>query len=448
MPTSVKVCNDSDTSPVADTTSSTGAVCKEMEEGISLRAFIAACGNSVITQALSIPFMFTTAGWVSFVTQALAVCLAFVCIQMLRTSLNNEKVKEYAELKGVPKFEREYTFLGEFCAGKFGRGATTLLIFLQYFLILITNLGAMGVCAALFIPGRSSVTCIIIVSAISLLMILLPWLKEITSILGILAIIGIIGSMATWVGSAFAILPDSHVVDNLPVREPAFINLVTAFSLSMWTSADLPSLVSYLGSVKGASDRSVTWTILICLILSIVYVYIMGVAGMQICDGVCDDFYPASLHSASVVPSYLKYGLYTFILLRMFSIMLVIMVPLMVACETAVGRLLTSIELTSGIGRFRAWRFVVRTLLMVAAALGAILVENELAYSQAVASTLLTLCSLYLWPLWFYACIVRPAGLKLWGVYLSLVLLIAFIVIGTYTSIMGFISRSTASGSS
>ncbi|KAF4660919.1 hypothetical protein FOZ61_003669 [Perkinsus olseni] len=439
---SVKVYDDTDSSSRVDVNNGSGAVCEEMERGISLRTFFATCCNTFISQALSVPFMFTTAGWVSFVTQALAASFAFIGIQMIRATLNNEKVKQYAEERGVPSFEREYTFLGEFCGGDFGRGAITLLILFDYFLILVTNLSAIGICAALIAPAVSADVWIIIFSAITLVMILVPWLREISAVMGVLAVVGILGSMATWVGSASAILPDSHLIDNLTAREPLFVNLVTAFSLSMWTSADVPTLPPYLGTVKGSTDRRITLTIIICLTLSVVYVYIIGLAGMQICDGVCKDFYPASLAGfpPAALPPWLVYCMYAFILLRMFAVLPIIMVPLMVACETVVGRLLTSTRITSKISRMKGWRLAVRCLLVVAAALGAALAKKKLAYSQAIASVLLTSCSLYLCPLWFYTYVMRPAGIKLWAVYVSGVLVAAFVVVGTYTSITGIVS--------
>ncbi|KAF4700550.1 hypothetical protein FOZ62_027050 [Perkinsus olseni] len=363
-----KVYENTGESSGLDVNNGGGAVCEEMERGISLGTFSATCCNALISQALSMPFMFTTAGWFSFIIQALAASLTFVCIQMLRATLRSEK-----------------------------------LILLEYFSGLITNLGAIGLCAALIAPAISADVWIIIFSAITLIMILVPWLREISAVMGVLAVVGILGSMAAWVGSAFVILPDSHLIENLTVREPLLINLVTAFSLSMWTSADVPSLPPYLGAIRGSTDRRITLTIIICLTLSVVYVYIIGLAGMQICDGVCNDFYPASL--AGFHPAALH--------------------PWLVYCianrhGAADGRL-----------RDRGWT-----------SSGAILVKEKLAYSQAIASVLLTSCALYLCPLWFYAYVMRPVGIKLWAVYVSGVLVAAFVVVGTYTSIMGIISGS------
>ncbi|KAF4665956.1 hypothetical protein FOL46_003346 [Perkinsus olseni] len=337
-----KVYDNTGVSSGLDVNNSNGAVCEEMERGISLRIFFATCCNALISQALSMPFMFTTAGWFSFVIQALAASLTFICIQMLRATLRNEKVKRYAEERGVPAFEREYTFLGEFCAGNFGRGAITL------------------------------------------------------------------------VGSSFVILPDSHLIENLTAREPLFMNLVTAFSLATWTSTNMPSLPPYLGAIRGS--------------LSVVYVYIIGLAGMQICDGVCKDFYPASLAGfpPAALPPWLVYCMYAFMLLRMFAILPIAMVPLMVAYFNQEN---VEVEQTEGL-EARCQNLTTR----------AILVKEELAYSQAIASVLLTSCLLYICPLWFYAYVMRPAGIKLWAVYVSGVLVAAFVVVGTYTSIMGIIS--------
>ncbi|KAF4754537.1 hypothetical protein FOZ62_029882, partial [Perkinsus olseni] len=193
------------------------------------------------------------------------------------------------------------------------------------------------------VEGRMSTDVwIIIFSAITLIMILVPWLREISAVMGVLAVVGILGSMAAWVGSAFVILPDSHLIENLTAREPLLMNLVTAFSLATWTSTNVPSLPPYLGAMRGSTDRRITLTVIICLTLSVVYVYIIGLAGMQICDGVCKDFYPASLAGfpPTVLPPWLVYCMYAFMLLRMFAILPIVMVPLMVACETVVGRIL------------------------------------------------------------------------------------------------------------
>ncbi|KAF4718951.1 hypothetical protein FOZ63_006268, partial [Perkinsus olseni] len=144
----------------------------------------------------------------------------------------------------------------------------------------------------------------------------------------------------------------------------------------------------------------------------------------------------------AALPPWLVYCMYAFILLRMFVLLPILTVPLMVACETVVGRLLSCTRVTSKLSSLKGWRLAVRCLLIVVAALGAILVKRELAYFQAIASTLLTSCSLYLCPLWFYAYVMRPVGIKLWAVYVSGVLVAAFVAVGTYTSIMGIISGS------
>ncbi|KAF4653508.1 hypothetical protein FOZ61_008933 [Perkinsus olseni] len=133
---SSKVYEDTDASSSVDVNNGTGAVCERMEKGISLWTFFATCCNSLISQALSVPFMFTTAGWTSFIIQALAAGFAFICIQILRTTLNDENVGAYAERRGVPSFERDFTFLGEFCGGNFGRSAMTVVSSMGSYLIL------------------------------------------------------------------------------------------------------------------------------------------------------------------------------------------------------------------------------------------------------------------------------------------------------------------------
>ncbi|KAF4752004.1 hypothetical protein FOZ62_003979, partial [Perkinsus olseni] len=94
-----------------------GAVCKRMESGISLRSFVLTCLNALTTIGLSVPFMFTTAGLLAIPIQALTAVSVFICIRMVSAALRNEKVCQFAEEQGVPPFEREYTFLAEFCGG-------------------------------------------------------------------------------------------------------------------------------------------------------------------------------------------------------------------------------------------------------------------------------------------------------------------------------------------
>ncbi|KAF4650157.1 hypothetical protein FOL47_001404, partial [Perkinsus chesapeaki] len=388
---SVKVYQD-DIATSSEETIDRGVVNEQMQHGISIKTFFFTCCNTLISQALSVPFMFTTAGWVAFITQALAAVLAFICIQLVRIALRNERVVDYAEQKGIPPFEREYTFLGEFCAGSLGRVGMTLLIFIEYFTGLATNLAAIGLCAELLLSSVRAEVWIVIFAGLTLALILVPWLREISAVLGGLAVIGIVGSMVTWVGSAFAISPTSHFVENFPPREPLLVNLVTAFSLSMWTSADVPSLPPYLGAVKGTTNRRISVTLILCLTLSVVYVYIIGMAGMQVCDGVCHDFYPGSLAGMfpALIPTWLVYSLYIFLLVRMFVIMPILMVPLMVSSETIVGSVLAKSTTTSKLMRFKYWRFIVRCLIMICGALGAILAKAQLAYFQAIASTILT----------------------------------------------------------
>ncbi|KAF4648972.1 hypothetical protein FOL47_002601, partial [Perkinsus chesapeaki] len=258
-------------------------------------AFFFICCNIVISQALSIPFMFTTAGWVALITQAFAAVTTFICIQLIRITLRSERVVHYAEQKGIPPFEREYTFLGEFCAGSLGRAGITLVIFLEYYTCLSTILAAIGLCVELLLPQVKAEFWIIASGVLTLILVLVPWLKEVSAMIGVIAMIGTLGSLLAWVGSAFSILPDSNFEENLKPRDPLFINIVTAGSLSIWTFAGAPSIPPYTGVVKGSNDRRTTLIIFICFVIAVSYVAIVGTVGMHICEGVCHPFYPKSL---------------------------------------------------------------------------------------------------------------------------------------------------------
>ncbi|KAF4671707.1 hypothetical protein FOL47_001314 [Perkinsus chesapeaki] len=322
----------------------TGVVNEEIGKGISLWTFFFICSNIVISQALSIPFMFTTAGWVAFVTQALAAVFTFICVQLARIALRDRQVVGYAERKDIPPFEREYTFLGEFCAGSLGRAGITLFIFLEYYTGLSTILAAIGLCVELIIPQVKAEYWILVFGILTLILVLVPWLREVSAMIGVLAMIGTIGSMLAWVGSAFSILPDSNLADNLIPRDPLFINIANAGSLSIWTFAGVPSIVPYTGVVQGSSNRRTSFVIFVCFVIGMVYVAVIGIGGMQICTGVCDPFYPKSLEGviSKEVPTWLMYCLYISMLIRMVAMAPIALILLMISTETFLGNILFS----------------------------------------------------------------------------------------------------------
>ncbi|KAF4673056.1 hypothetical protein FOL47_011065 [Perkinsus chesapeaki] len=269
---------------------------KIREHGVTSKAFFFTCCNALISQALSTPYMFTTAGWISFLSQALTVLLTFISTELLRKVLQSEQIRAYGDEKGVPHFEREYTFLAEYCGGRIGRIIVLLAIFLNYFAGVATIIGAIGVCGTLMAPAIRDDVWIMIFSLALFVIIAVPWLKKVAAVMGVLAVIGTIGTMASWVGTSTAILPESHVVENMSPRQPLMDNIIAAISLSVWTSGDLPSLNPFLGCVEGSSNRRIRLILFTCQVIALLYIYIMGLAGMQLCDGPCNEFYPASFN--------------------------------------------------------------------------------------------------------------------------------------------------------
>ncbi|KAF4673058.1 hypothetical protein FOL47_011067 [Perkinsus chesapeaki] len=320
------------------------------EHGITSKVFFFTCCNALISQALSTPYMFTTAGWISFLSQALTVLLTFISTELLKKGLQSEQILAYGDEKGVSEFEREYTFLAEYCGGRVGRVLVLIVIFLNYFASIATIIGAIGVCGALMAPAIKDDVWIIIFSLILFVIIIVPWLKKVAAVMGVLAVIGTIGTTASWVGTSTVILPDSHVVENMSPRQPLMDNIIAAISLSVWASGDLPSLNPFLGCVKG----------------------------MQLCDGPCDEFYPASLNGIAQkrVPLWLVYSLYIFILLRMLSMAQAKMVAIMLATEKAVCHLLASFQWTRNLTTAKAWRLFFRLLVVVSLALAAVVAKR------------------------------------------------------------------------
>ncbi|KAF4668310.1 hypothetical protein FOL47_003085 [Perkinsus chesapeaki] len=414
----------------------------QIEHGITPRAFAFACCNALISQAISTPYIFTTAGWVCFIAQAVTSGLTLVSSELLRIVLQNEQVRSYGDAKDIPSFEREYTFLAEYCGGRVCRNFILVVILLQYLASIATIVGAIGVCGTLIAPAMSANIWIIIFSLLLILAIAIPWLKQVTIVMGALGVFGTIGTLGSWVGTSFAILPDSHLVENIPPREPVAAHIIAAISLSVWSCGDLPSLTPYIGCVKGTTNRRISLILATCQVISLFYIYIMGVAGMQICDGLCSDFYPASLTSGigpNRVRLCLAYSLYIFILIRMFSMAQVKMVAVMVATEKAISQILVLSLSKEVLAASNAWRLALRVILVAIVAVAAALVKHELAYFQAVTSSLLTTCLLYLCPIWFYYRVTGPHGTKLYMIYVSIALTSTFMIVATYVSVMGIL---------
>mmetsp|Transcript_19123 Transcript_19123/g.16014 ORF Transcript_19123/g.16014 Transcript_19123/m.16014 type:complete len:88 (-) Transcript_19123:61-324(-) len=68
-----------------------------------------------------------------------------------------------------------------------------------------------GICGHFLVPVIGANIWIIIFSVIIFIMIAVPWLKDISRITGILAVICTIGSVSSWIGAAFATLPQANV---------------------------------------------------------------------------------------------------------------------------------------------------------------------------------------------------------------------------------------------
>ncbi|EER17497.1 hypothetical protein Pmar_PMAR005451, partial [Perkinsus marinus ATCC 50983] len=97
-----------------------------MEQGITLRSFFMTALNAMITLGFSIPFVFTTAGWLAMVFQVVTGAAIFICILLVKACFDNPEIKRYGEEHRVPVFEREYAFLAGYCGGIVGRTVVTM----------------------------------------------------------------------------------------------------------------------------------------------------------------------------------------------------------------------------------------------------------------------------------------------------------------------------------
>lgn len=111
--------------------------------------------------------------------------------------------------------------------------------------------------------------------------------------------------------------------------------------------------------LSDATPRKIDLCILLAQIVSVLYVFMLGIAGMQICDGSCEQFYLVDLLSkknkiflccfalfiehysmivrsgypTSVIPSWFMYWIVIVQLVRIFAMSPVLLVPIMVSTE-------------------------------------------------------------------------------------------------------------------
>ncbi|KAF4693556.1 hypothetical protein FOZ62_023803, partial [Perkinsus olseni] len=234
-----------------------------MEKGIGLGSFFMTALNAMITIGLSVPFMFTTAGWLSILFQIIAASALFLCVLLVRACLDDPKIKKYGEEHHVPVFEREYAFLAGYCGGKAGRAAVTTVVSLEFFFTLAANIIAIGTCANMLVKELSIEVWIIIFAALSLSFVLLPWFNEISHVMGIVGAFGAVLGAALWVASSIMILPDTNIEANLVPKAPYPSNLITALGIAVFSSGAAPSLPPFYGVVKNASPKKIDLCILL-----------------------------------------------------------------------------------------------------------------------------------------------------------------------------------------
>ncbi|EER14482.1 conserved hypothetical protein [Perkinsus marinus ATCC 50983] len=410
-----------------------------MEKGISLGSFFMTALNAMITIGLSVPFMFTTAGWLSIVFQIVAASAIFLCVLLVRACIDNPKIKKYGEEHHVPVFEREYAFLAGYCGGNTGRTAVTVVVSLEFFFTLAANIIAIGTCANMLVKEMSIEVWIIIFAALSLSFVLLPWFNEISRVMGIAGAFGAVLGAALWVASSIMILPETNIEANLIPKAPYPSNLITALGIAVFSSGAAPSLPPFYGVVKNATPRKIDLCILLAQIVSVLYVFMLGIAGMQICDGSCEQFYLVDLLSypTSVIPSWFMYWIVIVQLVRIFAMSPVLLVPIMVSTEGMISSAMQRFSWGPSMLKHNAWRFTWRIIIVAAIAITSIGAQAEIAYIQAIAGTLLCSCDLFLFPLWFYLVIEQPKGSKRILAWIGVVLAVAFAIVGTVFSVMG-----------
>ncbi|EER02837.1 hypothetical protein Pmar_PMAR010547, partial [Perkinsus marinus ATCC 50983] len=179
---------------------------------------------------------------------------------------------------------------------------------------------------------------------------------------------------------------------NLLLEDPPVQHLFTALSLSIWNSGAAPSLPPFYGCVKNTSSSRITMWMLICLVISILYVFVLGAGGILICDGPCEQVYIENLPLApdGVLPKWLIYTGCALLLLRMLSYVPVLVVPVLVSSETQISHLLNKFSRTAAFAGSPAWRIIWRCAMISLIAVLAVVARSQLAYLQAVGGILLT----------------------------------------------------------
>mmetsp|Transcript_21835 Transcript_21835/g.18117 ORF Transcript_21835/g.18117 Transcript_21835/m.18117 type:complete len:123 (+) Transcript_21835:1-369(+) len=120
--------------------------------------------------------------------------------------------------------------------------------------------------------------------------------------MGILGAFGAVLGAALWVASSIMILPDTNVEANLVPKAPYPSNLITALGIAVFSSGAAPSLPPFYGVVQNASAKKIDLCILLAQVISVLYVFMLGIAGMQICDGACEQFYLVDLLDYPRIP--------------------------------------------------------------------------------------------------------------------------------------------------
>ncbi|KAF4730716.1 hypothetical protein FOZ62_023497, partial [Perkinsus olseni] len=236
------------------------------------------------------------------------------------------------------------------------------------------------------------------------------------------------------------------VENDLLLADPPVLHFFTAVALSIWNSGAAPSLPPFYGCVKNTPSSRITMWMCICLVISILYVYVLGTAGILLCDGPCEQVYIEnfSLAPAGVLPKWLIYTACAFILVRMLAFVPVLMVPVMVSSETQISHLLHKFSTTAAFAGSTVWRIIWRCVMISIIALLAVVARSQLAYFQAVGGILLTACSIYVFPLWFYLRIQQPRGYRLYLTYTALAVVLGIVIVGTFYAIQGLVQGRAA----
>ncbi|EEQ98566.1 hypothetical protein Pmar_PMAR025756 [Perkinsus marinus ATCC 50983] len=123
----------------------------------------------------------------------------------------------------------------------------------------------------------------------------------------------------------------------------------------------------------------------------------------------------------------------------MLSYVPVLVVPVLVSSETQISHLLNKFSRTAAFAGSPSWRIIWRCAMISLIAVLAVVARSQLAYLQAVGGILLTACSIYIFPLWFYLYIQQPSGFRLYATYTALAVVISFVTVGTFYAIHGLV---------